>query len=178
MTDRRRNGFHGDPILIEKGPFCNNVSSSASSLKLHLWDRKHQFEEGYTPGYHKHPDAENSTTVNQNNCAKLTKGYLYFGSIKDGSQKISPIMYNCFFFPRDSSDTVESTAICCLGSCQLTKQRTLWLVFFFFFFTGFNQLKHYANEVCMNFNTIHILEYWHKTHGVITYSDNPIIDLT
>lgn len=33
MTDRRRNGFHGDPILVEKGPFCNTVSRSASSFK-------------------------------------------------------------------------------------------------------------------------------------------------
>lgn len=36
MTDRRRNGFHGDPILVEEGPFCKNVSRSASSLKLRL----------------------------------------------------------------------------------------------------------------------------------------------
>lgn len=36
MTDRRRNGFHGDPILVEEGPFCRNVSRSASSLKLCL----------------------------------------------------------------------------------------------------------------------------------------------
>lgn len=35
MTDRRRNGFHGDPILVEEGPFCKNVSRSAS-LKLCL----------------------------------------------------------------------------------------------------------------------------------------------
>lgn len=36
MTDRKRNGFHGDPILVEEGPFCENVSRSASSLKLCL----------------------------------------------------------------------------------------------------------------------------------------------
>lgn len=40
MTDRRRNGFHGDPILVEEGPFCKNVSRSASSLKLCLQREK------------------------------------------------------------------------------------------------------------------------------------------
>lgn len=40
MTDRRRNGFHGDPILVEEGPFCTNVSRSASSLKLCLQTEK------------------------------------------------------------------------------------------------------------------------------------------
>lgn len=40
ITDRKRKGFHGDPILVEKGPFCNNVSRSASSLKLCLQDRR------------------------------------------------------------------------------------------------------------------------------------------
>lgn len=34
MIDRRRRGFHGDPILIEEGPFCSNVSRAASSLRL------------------------------------------------------------------------------------------------------------------------------------------------
>ncbi len=36
MTDRRRNGFHGDPILVEEGPFCASVSRSPPSLKLRL----------------------------------------------------------------------------------------------------------------------------------------------
>lgn len=36
MTDRRRSGFHGDPILVEEGPFCNNASRSSSSFKLCL----------------------------------------------------------------------------------------------------------------------------------------------
>lgn len=51
MTDRRRNGFHGDPILVGEGPFCEGVSRSASSLKLPAnrdiikswWERAHLF---------------------------------------------------------------------------------------------------------------------------------------
>lgn len=61
MTDRRRNGFHGDPILVEEGPFCKTVSRSASSLKLCLQTERKKTSIGgkiqYVSGGNIHPEA-------------------------------------------------------------------------------------------------------------------------